>query len=143
MSIYNQPETKLANFQIVSGWPGDTVLEQQLVPDTGETIERGDIVMLEANGKIKKATLTQSSGNEAKATFFAIDKTMTVDSFTCIKGNIIIDTYNIDGTLAVNDKVTASNGQFKKDAGTDIVVGKVIRWDAGAKKARIVWTKND
>lgn len=143
MSIYNNKETELANFQLVRGWPGDTVLEEQLSAETGEVVTRGDVVMLESTGKIKKATLTTGSGNENKAIFFVIDQTRTTDVFTCIKGNIILDTYNVEDTLAVNDTVTVNAGKFKKNAGTDTVVGRVIRWDAGSKKARIVWTRID
>lgn len=146
MAIYNKPTTPIANFRITRGWPGDTVREDILRPSASETINRGDVVMLEGdNGVVKLAdfTNTTGSGNVDKAAFFVIDNCNNLDEFLGLKANFDVETSNIDGTVAVNDKVTAKDGKFKKAEVSDRVIGKVIHADNGGKKAIIAWTAID
>lgn len=146
MAIYNKPLTPIANFRIVRGWPGDTVREDIIRPASGETISRGDVVMLEGDkGVSKKADFTNASGsaNVDKAAFFIIDTCNNLDEFLGLKANFDVETSNIDGTLVVNDKVTAKDGKFKKADSSDRVIGKVIHVDNASTKAIIAWTAID
>ena len=145
MAIYDKPTTPVANFRITWGWPSDGVLEAIIRPAPSETFTRGDTVMLEADGTAKIADFTNTSGstNVNKAAYFIIDTCNNIDEFLGLKANFHVETTNIEGTVAVNDKVTAANGKFKKAEAQDRVVGKVLRYDSTAKKAEINWIALD
>lgn len=143
MAIYNKPTTPIADFRIVRGWPGDTVREDILRPAAGATLTRGIVAMLEGDNGIASPADFTDTANKDKAAFFIIDTCQNIDEFLGLKANFDVETTNIDGTLVVNDVVTAKDGKFIKAGATDRAVGKVTHVDNGSNKAIIAWTAID
>lgn len=132
-------------YQIVKGWPSEGALDEILTPAAGLEMNKGggQLVALEADGKVVLATFDPSGADADRLAYFAIDSDSINGNVTALKSGFIVECdadHYVAGAYTPNQKVTATDGKFAPVTGTEKVVGIVSKFDAANGKMRVVWT---
>lgn len=135
------------SYEIRKGWPSNGALDEVLLAADGATLTDGTVAVLDSTtGKWKTGTLAaDASARKAPLHAFVIAKEDVRNTHTGLMSDAIIEIdkdHYTGSTFAANDPlgVDASTGKFKAaTVGTDVIVGKVINFDAATGRMRLFW----
>jgi len=129
-----------SKFRVVRGFPFEGTLFADLEIAPNATIEFGDPVALDAQGRLIKAnTADQAIG-------FAygdsdVPNNRASGKITVLLGAFVAITqkYNKTQTYQPGDKLTIKDGQIDKAADGDVVIGRVLRVNAAKGELEFVY----
>jgi len=119
---------------IVKGYKDyGTFIIHQFEAEPNYTPVMGDVVTINSNGKIEKAT----SGTKPIATGIVFEagtiSTNTVGKYVVLLGQGVIETDNITGNIAVGNYVEINGGKWQKCEDTSTIVPSgIVLWTAGS-----------
>lgn len=135
------------SYEIRRGWPSNGALDEVLMAADGATLTDGTVAVLDsATGKWKTGALAaDDAARKAPLHAFVIAKEDLRHTYVGLMSDAVIEVdkdHYVGSTFASNDPlgVDESTGKFKAAVvGTDVVVGKVIYFDASNGHMRLFW----
>jgi hypothetical protein len=115
--------------EVLRGWPMEGAREHVETVKTSSTVSNGDLVEMQSDGTVDKSssTPTDRAGLVVRGNGDSTSGVAAGNKAVVLWGNYIVRVSNYTaGSWAVGDKVTVVSAKFKKDAGSDPIVGHVI-----------------
>lgn len=117
-------------FEVLRGWPQDGSLDRVEPIKAGATLKNGDVVVKQSDNTVDLAGATATNkvgvviqGNGDSASAAGVGKAVVLWGNYIAK---VASTAYAAGAYAPGSNVTAKDGKFALDAGTDPVVGVVL-----------------
>ena len=140
------------SFQIVKGWPAEGAIDMSLTKETGEDMSLGQIVKVNASGKLEVCTAGANDtdpmgftiGNELATKSINPDYSPEVNTFTTLFSECVIDCdSNHFDSGSIGGMVTADGGKFIEKTTTDDkpAIGKVLYKDTDKMRVHFFGNK--
>ena len=132
-------------YDIVKGWPSEGALDFTVALNTGQTVGEGVIAMMDG-GKASVADYDAGAAPSDKVPGFVIGVDAQTGNRTMLMGAFIVEVdenHYAAGSYAAGDVLTAKDGKFAPlTVAGELIVGKILTYNATTKKMRILWVGN-